>query len=444
MKRIIISIFLITIVVGVNAQGFTLDSCKSLTIVNNKKIKEAQLMIEEAEQVKKNAFTKYFPTVMGGAVAMKSADYLLKEDIPEMNLPVYDGNPVNLQTPTQFAYFPGMELNVFDYMNIGYVAAVEPIYMGGRVRYGNKLAALGEDVNNDKLALKQDEELLKTEEHFWTIISLYEKMKTIESYDKMLINLHNDVLVAYQEGLILKSDLLEVELSQNKLKASRLQLENAITLVSMALCQQVGLDYDPSVKFADNSFASNTNPLAESAADSSVKRRQEYHMLLKAIEAEKLQTKMVRGEYLPQLAVGVQGFYLDMLDNQQTNAMAFATLNIPISDWWGGSHKIKEHKIKIEIAENNLDHASEMMELQIKKTYNDMIESRNQIEIANESVEKAEEYLKVSQDNYDAGLSSTSDLLKAQAKYQATEVDKVNALTKYQIKRARYMNAINL
>lgn len=433
-----------TVVAAVVAQDLTLDSCKSLTIANNKKIKEAQLLIEESEQVRKNAYTKYFPTVMGGAVAMKSADYLLKEKIPEMNLPVYDGNPVNLQNPTQFAYFPGMELNVFDYMNIGYVAAVEPVYVGGRVRYGNKLAALGEDVNNNKLALKQDEELLKTEEHFWTVISLYEKMKTIESYDKMLTNLHKDVFIAYEEGLILKSDLLEVELSQNKLKASRLQLENAITLVSMALCQQIGIDYDTSVKFTDNSLPYNTNSLEEFAADSSVKRRQEYHMLLQAIEAEKLQTKMTRGEYLPQLAVGVQGFYLDMLDNQQTNAMAFATLNIPISDWWGGSHKIKEHKIKVEIAENNLDHASELMELQIKKAYNDMVESLNQIAIASESVNKAKEYLKVSQDNYDAGLNSTSDLLNAQAKYQAAEVDEVNALTEYQVKRARYMNAVNM
>ena len=139
--------------IGVSAQTLNLDSLKNLTLENNRTIREARLELESSEQVKKNAFTNYFPRVFGGAVALKANDYLIKEEIPAANLPVYDGNPMSLINPTQFAYFPGMSLELFDYMNLGYVAAVEPLYMGGQIRNGNKLAALGTDIRQEGVAL---------------------------------------------------------------------------------------------------------------------------------------------------------------------------------------------------------------------------------------------------------------------------------------------------
>lgn len=114
------------------AQELTLDSCKQLTLANNKKIIEARLKVAESEQVKKQAFTNFFPQVTGGFVAMQADDYLIHEEIPAANLPVYDGNPANLMTPTEFAYFPGMDLNVLDYGNLGHITAIEPLYMGGQ------------------------------------------------------------------------------------------------------------------------------------------------------------------------------------------------------------------------------------------------------------------------------------------------------------------------
>ena len=129
MKRILI-LFILAGALGSFgiAQSLTLDSCKVYALENNKKLIEAQLEVEAAKQVKKEAFTNYFPIVNAGAVAMKANRSLLETEIPEMNLPVYDGNPANIGTATQFAYFPGMEISVLDYTNIGMVTAIQPLY----------------------------------------------------------------------------------------------------------------------------------------------------------------------------------------------------------------------------------------------------------------------------------------------------------------------------
>ncbi|MCM2303044.1 MAG: TolC family protein, partial [Flavobacteriaceae bacterium] len=173
-----------------------------------------------------------------------------------------------------------------------------------------------------------------------------------------------------------------------------------------------------------------------------LKNREEYKMLNKAIEAEELQKKLINGELLPQLAVGVGGMYLDMMDQDNTYGLAFATLSIPISDWWGGAFKRQEHKIKIEIAKNNLDQNSELLQLQMSKTYKDLMEAYKQIEISQTSVNQAAEYQKEMEDNYDAGLTSLSDLLEARAITQQAKDAFIDSKTKYKITIAKYLQAI--
>ncbi len=442
MKKQFLIIILSVITSMASAQTLSLDSCKSLTLANNKKINEARLKVEQAEQVKKNAFTNYFPQVNAGFAAMKANDYILKEEVPEMKLPVYDANPANYQSPTQFAYFPGMELNILDYTNLGYVAAVEPVYMGGQVRNGNKLAALGQDIDKHALILSEEDALFKTEQQYWTLISFKEKMKTIISYEELLDELYKDVSVAYEAGLTQKSDLLKVTLKQNELAGKKLKLQNGIELMSMALCQNMGVQYSPSIEFSGTEMNSRSVENYFLNPDTAIQNRQEYIMLQKAVEAEKLQKKIARGEVLPQLAVGVQGYYLDVMDKSSTNALVFATLNVPLSGWWGGSHKIKEHQIKVDMAENRLSETSELMVLQVQKSYKELIESNMQVSIAEKSVEEAGEYQKVTRDNYEAGMVSTSDMLEAQAMFQQAEDARNDALCTVQIKLAYYKKAV--
>ena len=438
MKKNIIILILCVVSSTLFSQSISLDSCKYLAIENNRKINEALLRSHESELVKKNAITKYFPKVMAGGVMMKANDYLLKEEVPEMNLPVYDGNPANIQSATQFAYFPGMDLNILDYANIGYVAAVQPVYMGGRVRYGNKLASLGVELNEHRIVLTKEEVLVSVEEQFWTLISLKEKMKTIDSYNHMLEKLLDEVSVAYEAGLAERTDYLKVELKLNELSGSKLQLENGIEMMTRIICQNTGIDYNSSLDFTYNELSSNDISHSIQQNDSAYKNRQEYIMLKKAIEAERLHKKVARGEYLPQFAVGVQGLYMDFMDSQTTNYLGFATLNILISDWWGGSYKLKEHQIRIEIAENELAEKSELMALQTNNAENELVESYNQISIATKSVAQATEHLKITKDNYDAGLLNTSDMLEAQAMLQDTQDQLIDALCTNKIKIALY------
>ena len=440
MKRnIILSLIIYGVGIACNAQTLSLDSCKTYALENNKKLKEALLKCDEAEQVRKNAFTNYFPTVNASVMAMKANKGLIEGEIPEMNLPVYDGNPVNLENPTLFTYFPGMSLELLDYANAGMLSAVQPVYAGGRIRNGNKLAALGEEFSEHQLNLTTDEVLVATEYYYWTILALKEKKKTLEEYEKLLNSLLNDVNVAYEAGLIHKSDLLKVQLELNNIEANKIKLENALSLLKMTLAQHIGTEYSESFDIIDTSITVNNPATLFYNPEDALLNRDEYQMLNKAIDVEILQKKMARGEYMPSVAIGVQGLYLDIMDQNNNYGIAFVTVSIPISGWWGGSHKIQEHQIKVEVAQNNLEEKTELLKLQMDKAYKDLTESYKQIEVAESSVEQATEHLSVMKDSFDAGIVSTSDLLEAQAMFQKSQDSLVDAKTTCQIKLAEYL-----
>ena len=68
-----------------------------------------------------------------------------------------------------------------------------------------------------------------------------------------------------------------------------------------------------------------------------------------------MQKKITLGENLPQIAIGVTGSYVDVMDNSSTNSQIFATVSIPISDWWEGKHKTNQNRIKVENAKKQLN-----------------------------------------------------------------------------------------
>jgi len=417
------------------AQTINLDSCKLLALKNNQKIKQAEYDAKGAVEQRKSAFTNYFPIVSASALAMRSPDYLIKGKIP--NIPIF-ADATSTGTPIGFT--PAMSLNMLDYVNTANISVSMPLYVGGRIRNGNKLAILGEDVSRKQQVLTTTEVLVKTEELYWTLISLKEKQKTLTSYQSLLDTLCHDVNIFQRAGMVQRNDLLKVQLKQNEMQTNRLKLDNGIELTTMALCQQIGLVYDSTLVFISQPITPLVMPELVDA-QIAVTNRVEYQLLNKAVEAEELQRKVSLGEYLPQLSVSAIGFYVDAANSSQNNALALVNLSIPISDWWGGAHKIKQQRMKIEKAKSTLAETTELLGLQVEQVNNELHESWFQVQVSKKSVEQARENMKVTEDNYRAGAVGISDLLEAQAIFQGAKDNLTDAQCNYQIKMAKYLQA---
>jgi outer membrane protein TolC len=361
-------------------------------------------------------------------------------NIPGGNLPVFDGNPANLATATQFAYFPGMALSFFEKGSLGLVTATQPVFAGRRIVTGNKLANLGIEVNQIQLASNEDEVAIETERQYWQIVELTGKMKTLENYIQLVDTLHKEVKDVYNAGIINRNDLLKVELKQNELKMNRVKLSNGIILAKMAFCQYIGVLYHPEISFADD-FGTLESPLLKyTDHQQTLPGRAEYKLLKKSTEAEKLQTTMLKGEYMPQFGVGAGAIYMDVMDDKSTTTgMIYSSIKIPISGWWEASHKLKERQFKEEQNQNMVADVSEKLLLQMQQAWNALDEAYQQVQLSEVSIKQAEENLKVSHDNFKAGMVTVSDLLEAQALLQSSIDNLTSSRSSYQVAMAKYL-----
>ena len=161
----------------------------------------------------------------------------------------------------------------------------------------------------------------------------------------------------------------------------------------------------------------------------------------KNVEANRLQKNLAIGKNLPTIAIGAGYMYDDLMDKSHPFGIAFATVSIPISNWWGGSHAIKKQKLQLKYAEYERDDTGELLMIKMQKAWNDVDDAYKQILIARKSIEQATENLKLNEDYYKAGTTSMSDLLDAQSMFQQSRDTYVDAYSQYQIKKLEYLLA---
>ena len=425
------------------AQAYTLQQIKDSALQNNIAIRTAQHDIEAANQQRKEAFTKYFPNVSGTGVwfnankGMAQTTLNLGENMsPEL------GAALAQSLPQEALMALGNPISISMMKNgtIGSVMAVQPVFAGGQIINGNKLAKLGEDVSQLKLRLSENEVEKTAEQYFWQLASLQEKMKTIEAVDTLLRDIHKDVDVAVRAGVAMRNDLLQVELRQNDISSQKLKLQNGLSLVRMLLSQYCGL--------RDTSFVitwqTDDAQLLGLSGSESVAALPEYKLLQKQVEATGLQKKMAVGQNLPSVAVGAGYTYHNLLDNNHTFGMVFATVSVPITDWWSGSHAIKRKAIEHQKAQEQLTDNAELLKIRMQNARNGVEESYQQLMLAQRSIEQAKENLRLNRDYYRAGTSKMSDLLEAQLLYQQSLDKHTDAFADYQNKLLEYKQACGL
>ena len=443
MKKILFLIVCLVCCVIAAAQTYSLQQLKDSALHNNIAIRNAKHSVDAARQQRKEAFTKYFPNISGTGLWFNANKGMAKMNVnPSEFITPELGASLAQTLPAEALAALGSPISMSMMKNgtIAGVTAVQPIFAGGQIVNGNKLAKVGEDVSRLQLQLSENEVEKQTEQYYWQLVSLQQKMKTVEAVEVLLADIYKDVDVAVRAGVAMRNDQLLVQLRQNDVESQKVKLQNGISILRLLLAQYCGLKSDT---FTVNS-PENTIVAVPPQQDptSSLPSLPEYQLLNKQVEATKLQRKMEVGKNLPTLGVGAGYNYHNLLDNDHSFGMVFATVSVPISDWWGGSHAIKRKKIEQQKAVEQLEDNSQLLKIRMQKAWNNVQEAYLQFQIAQHSIEQAEENLRLNRNYYKAGTCKMSDLLEAQLLYQQACDKQTDTYAEYQNMLLEYRQAI--
>ena len=421
MKTIILSVALSLLALQAQAQRIiTAEQAVSDALQNNVRMTNADNDLEAARQAKKQAFTKYFPTASASGVGFMADKGLL-----EMSLG------------------PGTEMSMLKNGVMGGVSAQMPLFTGGRILNANRLADVGVETSRLQRRMSHDEVVLTAETYFWQAVMLKEKLKTVAAVERQLDKFAKDADAAVAAGVSDRNDLLQVNLRKNETRSNRITLENALLTAKLLLAQYTGHAGDSIDVSVDMSGGLPPSPLQlYTDPSAALPQTAEYAMMTQNVKANRLKYKMAVGQNLPTVAIGGGYMWDNLMDKSHPFWIGFATVSIPLSGWWGGSHEMKKQRLAVRNAENTLRDNSQLLMINMENKWNDMNDAYRKIGIAMESIAQAEENLRLHDDYYRAGTATMSDLLEAQTLYQNSRSAYVEAYAEYQIKKREYLQAV--
>ena len=439
-RTIVLAILFASFSVSLMAQeslNLSVQDCIEMALENNIEMKNSQLDIDKARATKNEARAEYFPTVTAHAAAFDALHPMLTFGIDDI-----DNAQVRQILYTLYAEV-GAQLGLkkeYSYVQDGVILnamAMQPIYAGGRIRNGNKLAKLGIEAAEYQSKIKEDEVRLQTECLYWQIIALEEKNATLNHLDRLLDTLDRYLEGAIEAGLSLPTDQYKIRVKQNESQLNRKKLNDGITLLKMALAQYIGADWQTMT--LTDTLGLEMEPSAYfQIAENAVAQRNESRLLDLSLKAEDLKKKMTLGEALPSLLVGGSVNYHTVLKNTKPNAMVFAMLQVPITDWHKTAFKLKKHDLDTEMAENTRRDLTEKMQLQTNQAWFNLEQSWLRISMAESSLRDAKANLKITEDYYEAGLVALSDVLEAQTLLKQSRDELTDSRVEYRINLVTY------
>ena len=437
MKKILLILTILISVPAVFAQEVRLsvEDCIALSETNNPYIKNTRLDMMAAQAQKKEVFAEYFPRISFRALGVWSQDYFLDIVLgPELG---------EIARSSEAVGFTRSGVNAT-------LSLMQPLYAGGRIRAGNKLAQVGIKAAELKHEVNLREKREEIEKMYWEIVALEEKRKTISHLEELLETLAKDVLSGLEAGVITESDQMLVKMKQNELKSGKIQLEGGIKLLKMNLFNAIGQGYSFLPEMAD-SMNPYLDQIVLSDRLSALLPPSQYYvpeeefaagvteteLLDVMVEAKKLEKKLALGEYLPAVGVGVSYGYSSFM-NDNFNAFGVATVSIPISNWGKGSQKLKRLEYEVQKATNEKEHLTSQLVLQARQLWLNLNVAWEQMKVAEENVALAQKTVYNQLSQFNAGLVPLSDLLMNQTSlFEATEnliskqIAYSNALTAY-------------
>lgn len=432
----------------------SLQECRQRAIRYSEDLEIAQNKAEQADLTRKAVLTNFFPTVEGMAMGVYTPDMHMI-DMPDKSM--------YMDVLMRGAYMAGFKLT-------------QPIFAGGKIANGYKLTKIGKEVSAEQQRMARAQVIAELDNTYWTLVAVLSKVQLLNEYAAQLDTLLDQVNAGVAVGMATDYDLMRVRTERNSIDYQQRRVRNGADMCRLSLCHQIGLDPDSACVMPQTEWSA--LPVELSTLDDDLSARPEIQMLEQQLKAQKLQVKMVTGDYLPTLglmasyawygnmkinggmdmnsaygqsfaqmaaAYAAQGITMPALPNpmhmkiEGNRPFVMLALSVPLTQWGEGAMNIKKAKLDVRNTELEKQKNTKLMHLEVQQAIHNLDESEELIRSAQTALDAATEQLRIMRDRYSVHLIPLSDLLDAQSKWQQAESNYIEARTQQLIYHAEYL-----
>lgn len=409
----------------------TLDSCRSLAKEHSRTLQQKDEEIKAAHAKKQQVMTNFFPQVAARGVYlhMQKELHLIDWDKPLGHL--------NFLIPERLRHLGTVDLrNLW----VGNVTAIQPLFLGGKIISGYKMASLAERLQGELRQTAETEVETKLDETYWQVVSLRSKERLLNQLVRLLEQTVKDVDASIDAGVATKADGLSVRTKLSEAEVKRSQVVNGLELSRMLLADLCGLSEDEPFTLAEEGhlqellLSTQTAPIArDEDTEAAIERRSEIRSLRLVDSIYSKRVNMESASLFPKL-YGVASYSTTNPNSFQGQKKEFAgqyylglMLEVPISDLFSGTFKRRQAKAEHRVKQLELAEARSKINLQIKQALRTADDARRAYTTALSAVKMAEENMRYAKAGYDEGVIPLLNYTMAQTAWMSAQDSLIDA-----------------
>lgn len=396
--------------------------CHELSVKNSEDIQKQQNALQQALLDKQIAFAHHLPDLDGSVISVLMKDTKITEGM-------------DLQMTG--TYIAGLSLTL-------------PLYAGGKITTGNKLAKVGIEVQKINQEKTRQEVIYEADKAYFTYLAVKSKVTMLEAYMQQMDSLVSQVNLSVGVEMATNSDLLRIQAKRSEVEYNLIKAKNGMELCRMALCAALGLDL--SMQFDTDEKDIRIPDKLQTAETTDINVRPEYQLLVQNIKAKELEIRNARAGMLPTLALvaqysrygwaymkGEQQGYSYKTEISGTSPVLMASLSVPLWHWGKEIKKVKKAKLDLENAQLDMKKNRRLLSIENEQARQNLQDSYRMIASARLGLNQAEDNLHNLRLRYENSMSTLTDLLDAYSQWQQARSNYIEAQTQYKIYETVYM-----
>ena len=332
-----------------------------------------------------------------------------------------------------------------DFVSAGAQVSI-PLFTSGAVSAGIDAAQFGSRAAEEQLSTVVQDVKLGVAERYVDVLRAERAVAVARSYVASLATHTEDARNRFEVGDVPQNDYLAAAVTLADAEQRLLQATNGLDNARAAYNRFMGRPLSNTVSLEpaldiDNLLPTGAN--LEQLIDMAASRRHELSALDAQANALRRQADSVRASARPQLALtgGYTYFENEFLTDDEF-WMAGVSLTWNLFD--GGRARKRSDAIErraAAVGHNRADLQS-MIALQVRKAWNDRSEAENRFAVAERAVEQSSENLRVVRNRYQAGASTNTEVLDAEALREQALSNLDNARFEVELARLRLARAV--
>ncbi len=244
----------------------------------------------------------------------------------------------------------------------------------------------------------------------------------------------------FETGLVVQSDLLAAEVQLSEFRQQEIQAVGEVVTTYAALNTALGLPIQTPQKVAGRLAEKKFSlPGLEDLLQSALSYRPDYARANLMVHSTEKRVRGAWGQYLPKVDVfSTYGMSGRDFTSGSSDYTVGAGLTYNIFDQ-SRSAKLDQARAAQSMAAAEQEHLSNQIRLEVVRAYQQYISTRERLNLAAAVVAQAQETLRIVQDRYREGLTTITEVLRAQTAFVRTRQNLLGARYDYYLGYAQVL-----